>query len=115
MRQDFNDTKLKKISFFFKKDLTDSKHLFKYGTLIAKTIRPPGVVAQFWLEHRPVTPEVASSSLVYPANKPSLKERVFRFSVIRLSQAISDQSRYRKDAFNSLRKMFILKNEKEFL
>ena len=34
-----------------------------------------GVVAQFWLEHRPVTPEVASSSLVYPVeNKKTKKE-----------------------------------------
>ncbi len=38
-----------------------------------------GVVAQFWLEHRPVTPEVASSSLVYPANKTFSLRRSFRF------------------------------------
>ena len=36
-----------------------------------------GVVAQFWLEHRPVTPEVASSSLVYPAKKSSRKRGLF--------------------------------------
>ena len=36
-----------------------------------------GVVAQFWLEHRPVTPEVASSSLVYPAIKSSRKRGLF--------------------------------------
>ena len=34
------------------------------------------MVAQFWLEHRPVTPEVASSSLVYPAKK-DLHSKVF--------------------------------------
>ena len=39
------------------------------------------MVAQFWLEHRPVTPEVASSSLVYPAKKTSHIERSFRFAI----------------------------------
>ena len=37
-----------------------------------------GVVAQFWLEHRPVTPEVASSSLVYPATKRFSLRSAFR-------------------------------------
>ena len=38
------------------------------------------MVAQFWLEHRPVTPEVASSSLVYPAIKHFSLRSAFRFS-----------------------------------
>ncbi len=41
------------------------------------TNKTTGVVAQFWLEHRPVTPEVASSSLVYPATKTSRKRGLF--------------------------------------
>ena len=61
--------------------MTESKQVFKYGSLIEKSIRPLGVVAQFWLEHRPVTPEVASSSLVYPAKKPSRKRGLFVFAV----------------------------------
>ena len=46
--------------------------------------RVSGVVAQFWLEHRPVTPEVASSSLVRPARNPLFKERVscFKFRIL---------------------------------
>ena len=70
---------LKKIHFFCKKALTESKQVFKYGSPIEKSVEPLGVVAQFWLEHRPVTPEVASSSLVYPAIKHFSLRSAFRF------------------------------------
>ena len=40
------------------------------------------MVAQFWLEHRPVTPEVASSSLVYPAKKTFSLRRSFRLCIV---------------------------------
>ena len=41
-----------------------------------------GVVAQFWLEHRPVTPEVASSSLVYPATRRFSLRSAFRLCIV---------------------------------
>ena len=53
--------------------LTHELILFIFGSFGLKDQnKTTGVVAQFWLEHRPVTPEVASSSLVYPAKKASL-------------------------------------------
>ena len=56
-----------------------------------------GVVAQFWLEHRPVTPEVASSSLVYPAIKVLSKERTFSFTLQHVQGEVNrecDKSEY---------------------
>ena len=52
------------------------------GRSVARPGKTTGVVAQFWLEHRPVTPEVASSSLVYPAKRPSRKRGSFCFSTL---------------------------------
>lgn len=61
--------------------MTESKQVFKYGSPIEKSVEPLGVVAQFWLEHRPVTPEVASSSLVYPAIKHFSLRSAFRLNL----------------------------------
>ena len=42
--------------------------LINYPTFISRDNMVCGGVVQFWLERRPVTPEVASSSLVVPAS-----------------------------------------------
>ena len=58
------------LRFFRQYPLTSAMNLFIFGSFGQEIDqRTTGVVAQFWLEHRPVTPEVASSSLVYPAKK----------------------------------------------